>query len=67
MFIRKVRKTDHNSNKNYFYYQLVEAFRTHKGPKQKILLNQGHVFLTILYKTKHKIQQYFFYKCFYLP
>ena len=41
MFIRKVRKTDPKSGKKYFYYQLVESYRTPKGPRQRTLLNLG--------------------------
>ena len=41
MFIRKVRKTDKDTGKSYFYYQLVESFRTEKGPRQRIVLNLG--------------------------
>jgi len=41
MFIRKVRKTDPKSGKKYFYYQLVESYRTPRGPRQGTLLNLG--------------------------
>mgnify|MGYP000032265961 CR=1 FL=1 len=41
MYIRRVRKTDKSTGKNYFYYQLIEAYRTAKGPRQRILLNLG--------------------------
>lgn len=41
MYIRKVRKTDKATGKSYFYYQLVEAYHTPRGPRQKILLNLG--------------------------
>ena len=41
MYIRKVRKTDKRTGKSYFYHQLIEAYRTPKGPRQRILLNLG--------------------------
>ena len=41
MYIRRVRKTDKSTGKSYFYYQLIEAYRTAKGPRQRILLNLG--------------------------
>jgi hypothetical protein len=41
MYIRRTRKTDKNTGKSYFYYQLIEAYRTPRGPRQKILLNLG--------------------------
>ena len=41
MYIRRVRKTDKSTGKSYFYYQLIEAYRTPKGPRQRILLNLG--------------------------
>lgn len=41
MFIRKTPKTDPSSKKKYFSYQLVESYRTPKGPRQAILLNLG--------------------------
>ena len=41
MFIRKTQKIDKKSNKSYFLYQLVESYRTERGPRQRILLNLG--------------------------
>jgi len=41
MFIRKCIKTDKITGKKYFFYQLVEAVRTDRGPRQAILLNLG--------------------------
>jgi len=41
MFIRKV---DHNNRKNrqqYYTYNLVEAIRTERGPRQRVILNLG--------------------------
>ncbi len=43
MYIRKVRKTDPKSGKTYFYHQLVESYRTPKGPRQRTLLNLGRL------------------------
>ena len=39
MFIRKTRKIDPKTKKPYFFFQLVESFRTERGPRQRILLN----------------------------
>ena len=39
MFIRKTKKVDPKNQKHYFVYQLVEAYRTDKGPRQRILLS----------------------------
>lgn len=41
MFIRKTKKTDPKTRKNYFVYQLVESTRTPRGPRQHILLSLG--------------------------
>jgi transposase len=41
MFIRKTRKVDRKTRKEYFIYQLVESYRTDRGPRQRILLNLG--------------------------
>lgn len=41
MFIRKTCKTDPNTGKKYFSYQLMESYRTERGPRQRILLNLG--------------------------
>ncbi len=43
MFIRKTRKTDAVTKKSYFSYQLIEAVRTERGPRQQILLNLGQI------------------------
>jgi transposase len=42
MFIRKTLKTDSKTLKKYFSYQLVEAYRTEKGPRQHILMTINH-------------------------
>ena len=39
MFIRKTRKTDRKTRKDYYSYQLVESVRTERGPRQRILLS----------------------------
>ena len=39
MFIRKTRKTDRKTKKDYYFYQLVESVRTERGPRQHILLS----------------------------
>ena len=41
MFIRKARKLDPETRKEYFSFQLVESVRTQRGPRQRILLNLG--------------------------
>jgi len=41
MFIRRVRKKDPKAGTTYFYHQLVESYRTPKGPRQRTLLNLG--------------------------
>ncbi len=41
MFIRKTRKIDRQTKKEYFLFQLVESYRTERGPRQRILLNLG--------------------------
>lgn len=41
MFIRKKEKSDPATGKKYCLYQLVESFRTERGPRQRILLNLG--------------------------
>ena len=43
MYIRKVRKTDRKTGKTYFYHQLVESYRSPKGPRQRTLLNLGRL------------------------
>lgn len=42
MFIRKTIKKDQKTKREYLSYQLVESFRTEKGPRQRILLTVGH-------------------------
>lgn len=39
MYIRKTRKTDRKTKKDYFAYQLIESIRTERGPRQRILLS----------------------------
>ena len=39
MFIRKTRKTDRKTKKDYYSFQLVESVRTERGPRQRILLS----------------------------
>lgn len=41
MFIRLTTKKDKNTNKIYNNYQLVESYRTPKGPRQRIILTVG--------------------------
>ncbi|OPX39931.1 MAG: hypothetical protein B1H11_01595 [Desulfobacteraceae bacterium 4484_190.1] len=41
MFIRRVRKKTPKTGTTYFYHQLVESYRTPKGPRQRTLLNLG--------------------------
>jgi len=43
MFIRKTRKKDPITKKEYFNYQLIESYRTERGPRQRILLNLGSI------------------------
>ena len=38
MFIRTTQKVDRKTSKEYTSYQLVESYRTEKGPRQRILL-----------------------------
>ena len=38
MFIRNTTKLDRKTGNKYTSYQLVEAYRTKSGPRQKILL-----------------------------
>jgi len=42
MFIRRTKKIDPSSKQEYYSYQLVESFRTEKGPRQRILLTLGN-------------------------
>ena len=39
MYIRKTKKIDPQSGREYFFLQLVESVRTERGPRQRILLN----------------------------
>ena len=39
MFIRKTKKIDSKTGREYFFLQLVESLRTERGPRQRILLN----------------------------
>ena len=41
MFIRKTHIPGRDKEKTYFNYQLVESYRTDRGPRQRILLNMG--------------------------
>jgi len=41
MFIKKIKKTNKNSDKVYTYYRLVESYRTPNGPRHKTILNLG--------------------------
>jgi len=41
MFIRKTKITNAATKKIYWNYQLVESYRTERGPRQRILLNLG--------------------------
>jgi transposase len=41
MFIRKTKKIDPKNGRPYFLLQLVESFRTEKGPRQRVLMNLG--------------------------
>lgn len=41
MFIRKTIIINRENKKEYFNFQLVESYRTERGPRQRILLNLG--------------------------
>ena len=43
MFIREIVKKNPSSPKNFVYHRLMESVRTPKGPRQRILLNLGHL------------------------
>lgn len=43
MFIREITKKDHETGKVYVYHRLMEAVRTPKGPRQRIVLNLGQL------------------------
>ncbi|MBU4329997.1 MAG: IS1634 family transposase [Acidobacteria bacterium] len=41
MFVKKVRKQNGVTKKDYEYLHLVESVRTEKGPRQRLILNLG--------------------------
>ena len=41
MFIRKSKKKDKNTGKSYYSFQLMESYRSERGPRQRLLLNLG--------------------------
>lgn len=43
MYIKKVQKSNPRSKKVYQYLHLVENVRTVKGPRQRLILNLGHL------------------------
>ena len=43
MFIREITKKDHSTGKIYVYHRLMEAIRTPKGPRQRIVLDLGRL------------------------
>lgn len=43
MFIREITKKDRETGKVYVYHRLMEAVRTPKGPRQRIVLNLGQL------------------------
>ena len=43
MYIRKVKKKNGITKKEYEYLYLVENYRTDKGPRQKMILNLGKI------------------------
>lgn len=43
MYIKKVQKSNPRSKKVYHYLHLVENVRTAKGPRQRLILNLGHL------------------------
>ena len=43
MYIKRVRKSNKNSNKVYEYLHLVENVRTENGPRQRLILNLGAI------------------------
>jgi transposase len=51
MYIKKVRKRNGKTKKVYEYIHLVENVRTEKGPRQRLILNLGHM---DLYPTQYK-------------
>ena len=45
MFIREITKKEHGTGKVYVYHRLMEAVRTPKGPRQRIVLDLGRLVL----------------------
>lgn len=43
MFIRAITKKNPGYDKTFTYHRLMESIRTPKGPRQRILLNLGHL------------------------
>jgi len=43
MFIRALIRKNHQSRKAYVYHRLVEAVRTPRGPRHRIVLDLGHL------------------------
>lgn len=43
MFIRAIAKKNPGYKKTFTYHRLMESIRTPKGPRQRILLNLGHL------------------------
>ncbi len=43
MFIKKIRKRNGRTRKQYEYLHLVESVRTEKGPRQRLVLNLGNL------------------------
>jgi len=41
MFIKEIIKKNHTSDKTFTYHRLMEAVRTPRGPRQRIILNLG--------------------------
>lgn len=43
MFIRAITKKNRGYDKTFTYHRLMESVRTPKGPRQRVLLNLGHL------------------------
>ena len=43
MFIKKIKKRNGRTRKQYEYLHLVESVRTEKGPRQRLVLNLGNL------------------------
>lgn len=43
MFIRQITKKNPGYDKTFTYHRLMESVRTPKGPRQRVLLNLGHI------------------------